>query len=106
MTGSGRRSRRQRGSVERLPSGALRVAVYTGFDPVAGKRHYLREIVPAGPAADAEAERDMRRLATQVDERRNPRTSATVAQLLDRYLEALDVGYSTLRTLRPKAVQS
>lgn len=97
MPGSGRRSRRQRGSVEQLPSGALRVAVYTGFDPVTGKRHYLREIVPAGPAADAEAERVMRRLATQVDERRNPRTSATVTQLLDRYLEALDVGYSTQR---------
>lgn len=97
MPGSGRRSRRQRGSVEQLPSGALRVAVYTGFDPVTGKRHYLREIVPAGPSADAEAERVMRRLATQVDERRNPRTSATVAQLLDRYLEALDVGYSTHR---------
>ncbi|MBC8090395.1 MAG: hypothetical protein H7Y15_00285 [Pseudonocardia sp.] len=39
----------------------------------------------------------MRRLATQVDERWNPRTSATIAQLLDRYLETLDVGYSTHR---------
>lgn len=97
MAGSGRRSRRQRGSVEQLPSGALRVAVYTGIDPVTGRRHYLREIVPAGPTADAEAERVMRRLASQVDERRNPRTSATVDQLLDRYLEALDVGYSTER---------
>lgn len=97
MAGSGRRSRRQRGSIERLPSGALRVAVYTGFDPVTGKRHYLREIVAAGPAAEGEAERVLRRLAAQVDERRNPRTSAKVDQLLDSYLEALDVGYSTHR---------
>ena len=46
--------------------------------------------MPAGPDAEAGAERVMRRLAAQVDERRNPRTSATVDQLLDRYLENLD----------------
>lgn len=50
-----------------------------------------------GPAAAAEAQRVMRRLASQVDERRNPRTSATVDQLLDRYLETLDVGRTTHR---------
>jgi hypothetical protein len=31
------------------------------------------------------------RLLAQVDERRNPRTNATLDQLLDRYLEMLDV---------------
>jgi hypothetical protein len=35
------------------------------------------------------------RLLGQVDERRNPRTKATVNQLLDRYLEVLDVDQST-----------
>ena len=39
----------------------------------------------------------MRRLAAQVDERRNPRTSATLDQLLDRYLATLDVGRTTHR---------
>jgi hypothetical protein len=34
----------------------------------------------------------MRRLAAQVDERRNPRTNATLHQLLDRYSETVDVG--------------
>ncbi|SDP67115.1 hypothetical protein SAMN04487905_1071, partial [Actinopolyspora xinjiangensis] len=29
------------------------------------------------------------RLLNQVDERRNPRTNATVEQLLDRYLESI-----------------
>ena len=92
-----RATRRQRGSVEQLPSGALRVAVYTGIDSVNGRRHYLREIVPAGPTAEAEAQRVMRRLAAQVDEQRNPRTSATTNQLLDQYLETLDVAANTHR---------
>ena len=36
-------------------------------------------------------------MLAQVDERRNPRTSATLDQLLDRYLETLDVGQTTHR---------
>ena len=92
---TGARRKRSKGSVEQLPSGALRVAVYAGTDPLTGKRHYLREVVPAGPKAAAEAEKVMRRLASQVDERRHPRTNATLDQLLDRYLETLDVGRTT-----------
>src|SRR5215213_2651329 len=95
MTAAGDRRKRARGSVETLPSGALRVAVYAGTDPLTGKRHYLREVVPAGPKAAGEADKAMRRLVSQVDERRNPRTNATLNQLLDRYLETLDVGRTT-----------
>lgn len=97
MATSTSRRKRPRGSVEELPSGALRVSVYAGIDAVNGRRHYLREIVPAGPRAAAEAEKVARRLAAQVDERRNPRTAATVDQLLDKYLETLDVGVTTHR---------
>jgi integrase len=82
-----RRTRRQRGSIEELPSGALRVSVYAGTDPLTGRRHYLRESISAGPSAQAEAQKAMRRLATEVDERRNLRTNATVNQLLDRHFE-------------------
>lgn len=85
------RRKRSRGSVEEPPSGALRVAFHAGLDPLTGKRHYLREIIPPGPKATADAEKAMRRLAGQVDERRNPRTNATLNQLLDRYLETLAV---------------
>lgn len=49
--------KRSRGEVERLASGALRVKVYAGADPLSGKRHYLRETVPAGPDAEKEAEK-------------------------------------------------
>jgi integrase len=33
---------RRRGQVEVLPSGALRVTVYSGIDPLIGRRVYLR----------------------------------------------------------------
>jgi len=65
----GTRRRRSRGGLERLPSGALRVVVYAGTDPLTGRRHYLREVVPAGPKAGAEADKVMRRLTAEVDER-------------------------------------
>jgi hypothetical protein len=50
--------------------------VYGGTDPLTVRRHYLRESIPAGP--NAEAQNALRRLGTQVDERRNLRTNATV----------------------------
>ncbi len=50
------RSHRNRGSIEQLPSGALRVSVYAGTDPLTGWRHYLRESIPAGPGVDAQAQ--------------------------------------------------
>lgn len=101
-------SERQRGSIERLPSGSLRVRVYAGVDPLTGRRHYLTEVVPldagasreAAKAARDTAKKTMTRLVNQVDERRNPRTRATVDQLLDRYLELLDVQPTTLTTYR------
>jgi integrase len=71
--------------------------VYAGLDALTGERHYLTEVVPAGPKAAAEAERVRTRLLSQVDERRNPKTRATLNQLLDRYLEVLDVEPTTKR---------
>lgn len=56
------------------------------------------ETVPAGPKAAREAEKVRTRLLNQVDERRNPRTNATVTQLMDRYLEVLDVEPTTRGT--------
>ena len=94
---NGRRLRR-RGEVEELPSGALRVKVYAGEDSRTGRRHYLRETVPAGPTAARDAERARARLLNQVDEGRNPRTKATVNQLMDRYLDLLEVDVTTRKS--------
>jgi integrase len=109
MTAGAGKRRRSRGEIEQLPSGSLRVRVYAGIDPITGRRHYLREVVPAGPRAAREAEKARTRLLAEVDDRRNPRTNATVSQLLDRYLDVLEIedttraGYeSTLRNyIRP-----
>jgi integrase len=101
MSTSPRGRKRARGSVEELPSGALRVSVYAGIDPLTKRRHYLRETIPAGaPRAAQEADKAVRRLQHQVDERRQPRTSATLGQLLDKYLDLADVEATTARTYR------
>jgi integrase len=71
------------------------VQVYAGRDPVSGKRHYLTETVPAGPTAAKDAEKARTRLLGQVDERKNPRTRATVNQLLDRWLTVVELEENT-----------
>ena len=46
------RPKKQRGSIDELPSGALRVRVHDGEDPLSGSGT-LVEIIPAGPKAAA-----------------------------------------------------
>lgn len=75
------------------------MSVYAGIDPVTKRRHYLRETVPATtPKAAEEAERAIRRLQTQVDERRQPRTNASLSQLIERHLELAELDETTRRT--------
>jgi integrase len=70
-------------------------------DPVTKRRHYLKETIPADtPRASREAEKVMRRLQTQIDERRQPRTHATVSQLVERHLDLVDLEETTVRTYR------
>jgi integrase len=57
---------------------------------VTGKRHNLTAVIPPGPNADDEAERRRLDFLAQVDERRNPRTKATIDQLLTRYIDQFD----------------
>ncbi len=80
------------------PSGPLRVRVTAGRDPVTKQRHYLTEVIPAGPIAEEEADKALRRLLVQVDEKLNPRTSATVAQLLEKHFALLEVERTTRAT--------
>lgn len=65
--------RRPRGEIETLPSGSLRVRVYAGVDPISGRRTHLTETVPAGPAAQAQAEQVRARLLAEVDATRKER---------------------------------
>ncbi len=84
-----------RGSITRLPSGSLRVRVYSGLDPVTRHRRYLSETVPDSPAALEGAEAACRRLLTQVREGRQPRTDITVSALLARHLAMLHASGTT-----------
>ena len=89
---------RPRGTVGWLPSGSARVKVYAGVDQLTGKKLWLRETVAARPTrreTEREAEKVLTRLLNQVDERRTPRTEATVNELLDRWLEVIDVERTT-----------
>ncbi|OJG03724.1 site-specific tyrosine recombinase XerC [Pseudonocardia autotrophica] len=92
------RRKRPRGQIVQLSSGSLQVRVFVGRDPVTKKRHYLQETVRRGPDANAEAEKVLRRLLVQVDEQLNPRTSATVRQLLEKHFLLLDVERTTKAT--------
>src|SRR4051794_3069827 len=93
-TGSTRR-KRKRGEIESLPSGSLRVRVYAGIDPISRKRHYLTEVIPPGKDAARQAEKVRTRFLAEVDDRRNPRTKATVSQLMERYLSVLQIEDTT-----------
>jgi tRNA A37 N6-isopentenylltransferase MiaA len=87
------------------PSGSARVKVYAGIDQLTGKKLWLRETVPARPTQSEtkrDAEKAITRLLNQVDEHRSPRTEATVDELLNRWLEVLDVERKT----PPRATQS
>jgi integrase len=74
------------------------VRVYAGADPLTGRDHYLRETA----ATAREAEQVRTRLLNQADERRQPRSKATVGMLLDRWLEVSDVEASTRNGYRSK----
>jgi hypothetical protein len=80
---------RQRGN-------AWQVIVHAGRDPLTGKRRNL-----TGTArTKREAQALRARLLTQVDEGRRPATDATVAQLLERWLEMADLAWSTRVTYK------
>src|SRR5215213_5550780 len=80
---------RQRGS-------AWQVIVHAGHDPVTGKRRNL-----TGTArTKREAQALRARLLTQANEGRRPATDATLAQLLDRWLEMADLAWSARVTYK------
>lgn len=90
----------ERGSIDTLPSGAMRVRVYSGKDPVTKRPHYLVKIIPPGPKQERRAREARTKLANEVDERRNPRTNATVGQLIEKHLDVVTLASKTMRGYR------
>ncbi|WP_202867166.1 GntR family transcriptional regulator [Kribbella pittospori] len=63
---------------------------------------YLDEVVPPGPHQEKDAEKVRTRLLSQVDEKRNPKTRATVDQMMTKYFSVLDADPQTIRGYRSK----
>jgi integrase len=78
------------------------VRVYAGTDLVSKRRLDLTEVIPPGPKQGELAEKARTRLLNQVDEKRNPKTRATVDQLIAKYFEVVDVDTQTMRGYRSK----
>ena len=83
-----------KGHIEQLPSGAFRVRVYAGIDPVTGKERRLKETCPDEAAAAAA----LGRLLRQAQSQQVPDRDATFGLVLDKYLEVTDLAESTLAT--------
>jgi integrase len=79
------------GYIQQLPSGAFRVSVYAGTDPLTGRQIRLRRTCKTERAAQIE----LGRLLEQAAAGRQPETDATVAELMDRYAEVADWDLST-----------
>lgn len=83
--------RRARGHIRRR-GGSSQVLVYAGIDPLTGKDHYLTE----STSDEAQAQKVLTRLLSQVDERRNPRTKATLGAALESWLRTHEAEETTL----------
>ena len=79
------------GYIQQLPSGAFRVSVYAGTDPLTGRQIRLRRTCKTERAAQIE----LGKLLEQAAAGRQPETDATVAELMDRYTEVADWDLST-----------
>src|SRR3954469_18973137 len=88
---TGTEARRARGHVRRR-GGSFQVLVYAGVDPLTGKDHYLTE----STRDEGQAQKILTRLLAQVDERRNPRTKATLDAALEAWLRTHEAEESTL----------
>ena len=88
---TGTKARRARGHVRRR-GGSFQVLVYAGVDPLTGKDHYLTE----STRDEGQAQKILTRLLAQVDERRNPRTRATLGAALEAWLRTHEAEESTL----------
>ena len=79
------------GHIERLPSGSWRAKVYAGRDPLTGREIRLRRTCKTERAAQIE----LGKLLEQATAGRQPETGATVAELMDKYVQVADWDLST-----------
>jgi integrase len=85
------RRKRARGHIEQLHSGSYRAVVYVGIDPLTRKEHYLKETANSY----AQAKVALTRLPREVDEEAHPKTSLTVGQAIQQWLDVAELEDTT-----------
>src|SRR6266511_3494137 len=93
MSSTAPERRRTRGHIRHRGS-KFQVVVYTGVDPLTGRNHYLRETTDT----EDKARRILNRMVSEIEERRNVQTSATLSAALDAWLRVHEADESTLRS--------
>jgi integrase len=88
---SSRRKRRPRGHIEQLPYGKFRAIVYAGMDPITGRQRRVREIADTRD----EAEVTLTRRLHQVDEKTHPKSSITLGEAIEQWLDVADLEVTT-----------
>ncbi len=87
---AGGTKKRQRGTI-RERGNSYQVIVYAGFDPVTGKRLYLRESTPD----PREAESIRIRLCARVDDQRHAKSKATFRVAYEKWLRVAELAETT-----------
>lgn len=86
---------RGRGGIERRGN-SLRVKVFTGRDPLTGKRMYVTE----STTDPAEAQKILTRLRNRVDEQRHARTNGSLRTIMESWFSAAELEDSTRNSYR------
>src|SRR6266702_4828959 len=81
---------RAKGSI-RQRGDTFQVRVYAGVDPVTGRPNYLTET----DEDEKQAQRILRKLASEVDDQRHARTKATLGDAVDAWLRVHEVEQNT-----------
>ncbi|ALG06263.1 tyrosine-type recombinase/integrase [Kibdelosporangium phytohabitans] len=89
------RRTRPRGHIDTLPSGSLRIRIYSGTDPITRRPHYLSATIPAGPTAEHQAQRVLQRFIDQIDQHHQRRASATLTDLINEHIDKLHAAVTT-----------
>jgi hypothetical protein len=75
------------------PNGKYRSVAYASIDPLTRKKRYLKKTVDTSQQAEIE----LTRLLSQIDERRHPRSAVTAGEVVDRWLDVADLAVKTRR---------
>lgn len=78
---------RPRGHIEERANGTFRAIVHAGIDPLTRKQRYLKKTAPA----EAKVRIELTKLQNEVDEQLHPRSSISVRQVIEKWLEVTEL---------------